>query len=113
MSSVPYVPPDTMKNVAATSGHNVSFVALCFAVGIARAGSWAGNEIVLNSYSRPPKRISLSSLQQRTAAAIWPDRASSHPKNTVAAPARNKKMRWHQIFLPTQSAGDEYIGRRL
>src|SRR5215813_9344067 len=55
MSSVPYVPPDTMKKVAATSGHNVSFALVCCAVGIARAGSWAGNEIVLNSYSRPPQ----------------------------------------------------------
>jgi hypothetical protein len=43
-----------MKNVAATSGQSVSFAALFFAVGIAREGSWAGSDNVLNFYSRPP-----------------------------------------------------------
>jgi hypothetical protein len=32
---VPYVPPDTMKNVAATSGQSVSFAILFFAGEIA------------------------------------------------------------------------------
>jgi len=49
-----------MKNVAATKGHNVSFAAACLEVGIARAGSWAGKDTVLNSYSRPPKQDALS-----------------------------------------------------
>jgi hypothetical protein len=30
MSSVPYVPPETMKNVAATSGHKVSLMDFFF-----------------------------------------------------------------------------------
>ncbi len=41
MSSVPYVPPDTMKNVAATSGQSVS-LAVRLVWGIARVGNWAG-----------------------------------------------------------------------
>jgi len=44
-----------MKKVAATRGHNVSFAVGCLEVGIARAGSWAGKDIVLNFYSRPPQ----------------------------------------------------------
>src|SRR6266849_5496722 len=54
ISSVPYVPPDTMKNVAATSGQSVSLAILFLAVGIAREGSWAGTDMLLNFYSRPP-----------------------------------------------------------
>ncbi len=50
--SVPYVPPDTMKNVAATSGHSVSLAIFFFAWGIAREGSGAGSDNVLNFYSR-------------------------------------------------------------
>ena len=53
MSSVPYVPPDTMKNVAATSGQRVSF-AVRLVGEIARVGNWAGRDIVLNLLSRPP-----------------------------------------------------------
>jgi hypothetical protein len=56
MSSVPYVPPDTMKNVAATSGHSVSF-AFLFVEVTARAGNWAGRDKVLNFLSRPPSAI--------------------------------------------------------
>src|SRR5260370_12399976 len=41
-----------MKKVAATSGHRVSLAALVFALGIAREGSWAGSDNVLNFYSR-------------------------------------------------------------
>src|SRR6266849_10318448 len=62
ISSVPYVPPDTMKNVAATSGQSVSFAILFFAVEIVRVGMWAGSDNVLNFYPRPPKRSSLSLL---------------------------------------------------
>src|SRR5260370_8223950 len=50
--SVPYVPPDTMKNVAATRGQSVSLAILFFAWGIAGEGSWAGSDSVLNFYSR-------------------------------------------------------------
>ena len=60
ISSVPYVPPDTMKNVAATSGQSVSFATLFFAVEIAGEGIGAGRDKELNFYSRPPKRCSLA-----------------------------------------------------
>src|ERR1700683_1163357 len=53
MSSVPYVPPDTMKKVAATSGQSVS-LAVRLVWGIARVGNWAGRDTVLNLLSRPP-----------------------------------------------------------
>jgi hypothetical protein len=49
-----------MKKVAATSGQSVSLATLFFAVGIAREGSWAGSDIELNFYSRPPNRNSLA-----------------------------------------------------
>src|SRR4029077_16125590 len=48
--SVPYVPPDTMKNVAATSGHKVSFATFDLALEIAWVGSAAGSDNVLNFY---------------------------------------------------------------
>jgi len=38
ISSVPYVPPDTIKKVAATSGHSVSFAMDFLVVGITREG---------------------------------------------------------------------------
>jgi len=60
---VPYVPPDTMKNVAATSGQSVSLVTLFFVLGIAWEGSWVGRDKELNFYSRPPKGNSLSPLR--------------------------------------------------
>jgi hypothetical protein len=91
------VPPDTIKNVAATSGQSVSFAALFFAVGIAREGSWVGTDIELNFYSRLPKRISLSPLP-------WPlcghpeNEASSHSQNTRVAPACKKKMGLGESF---------------
>jgi len=47
---VPYVPPDTMKNVAATSGQSVNFAALFFAMGSAWEGIWAGSDKVLNFF---------------------------------------------------------------
>src|SRR5882762_1942457 len=64
ISSVPYVPPDTMKKVAATSGQSVSLATLFFAVEMVREGSWAGSDIELNFYSRPPKRSSLAPLRK-------------------------------------------------
>jgi hypothetical protein len=57
------VPPDTMKNVAATSGQRVSLATLFFVLEMVREGSWAGRGKELNFYSRPPKRSSLSSLR--------------------------------------------------
>jgi len=53
-----------MKKVAATSGQSVSFATLFFAVDVAGEGSWAGTDIELNFYSRPPKRNSLAPLQK-------------------------------------------------
>src|SRR5258707_4278900 len=55
IASVPYVPPETMKNVAATSGQSVNFAALFFEMGSAWEGIWAGRDKVLNFFSRPPK----------------------------------------------------------
>src|SRR5260370_38675976 len=63
ISSVPYVPRDTMKNVAATRGQSVSLATFFLTVGITREGSWVGTDIELNFYSRPPKRNSLSPLR--------------------------------------------------
>src|SRR5271170_6084814 len=55
ISSVPYVPPDTMKNVAATRGQSVIFATLFFVEGRTWEGICAGRDTVLNFYSRPPK----------------------------------------------------------
>jgi hypothetical protein len=49
------VPPDTMKNVAATSGQSVIFAALFFVEVKTWEGICAGRDTVLNFYSRPPK----------------------------------------------------------
>src|SRR6267143_3914157 len=53
-----------MKKVAATSGQSVSLATLFFAVEMVREGSWAGSDIELNFYSRPPKRSSLAPLRK-------------------------------------------------
>src|SRR6266568_3536403 len=66
-SSVPYVPPDTMKKVAATSGQRVSLATLFFAVGIARGAEAAGSDKELNFYPRPPWAI-LALVAEPTAA---------------------------------------------
>lgn len=50
IASVPYVPPDTMKKVAATSGQSVSLATFLLAEGIAGEGICAGRDIVLNSF---------------------------------------------------------------
>ena len=95
ISSVPYVPPDTMKNVAATSGQSVSLATLLFAVGIALEGYRAGSDMELNFYSRPPKGISLARCGE----------ASSHLQNTRAATACKKKMHLHKnIFAAPERA---------
>src|SRR5579859_2097157 len=51
MSSVPYVPPEIMKNVAATSGQNPILAALLLVAGRTFDGTWTGNDSALNSFS--------------------------------------------------------------
>src|SRR5215472_687285 len=89
ISSVPYVPPDTMKKVAATRGHSVSLATRFLVVGITREGYWAGSDNELNSYSRPPKRSSLSRCGE----------ASSQLKNTRVVAACKNKMKADEIFF--------------
>jgi len=43
-----------MKNVAATNGQSVSFAVLFFAMENTWEGIWAGTDMLLNFYSRPP-----------------------------------------------------------
>jgi len=43
-----------MKNVAATNGQSVSFAVLFLAVENTWEGIWAGTDMLLNFYSRPP-----------------------------------------------------------
>jgi hypothetical protein len=43
-----------MKNVAATNGQSVSFAVLFFGVENTWEGIWAGTDMLLNFYSRPP-----------------------------------------------------------
>jgi hypothetical protein len=50
IASVPYVPPDTIKKVAATSGHSVSFATLFCAMEIVGEGIFAGRDTVLNFF---------------------------------------------------------------
>src|SRR5467141_432880 len=89
ISSVPYVPPDTMKNVAATSGQSVSFAALFLVVGMTREVSWVGSDKELNFYSRPPK----GTRSRRCG------RVSSHSQHTRVAPACKKKNASETRFL--------------
>src|SRR5882672_12259218 len=87
--SVPYVPPDTMKNVAATSGQSVSLAILFLVVVMELAGSWAGRDKELNSYL-----VLLSDPRSRCHG-----EANSHPKNTRLAPACNNKMHSNENFF--------------
>src|SRR6266446_3834315 len=57
ISSVPYVPPDTIKNVATMSGQSVSFSAFFFWLGVVREEKCAGTCEEFNFYSRPPRAI--------------------------------------------------------
>jgi len=43
-----------MKKVAATNGQSVSFAVLFFVVENTWEGIWAGTDMLLNFYSRPP-----------------------------------------------------------
>ena len=84
-----------MKNVAATSGHSVSFAALFLGDVSTWEGIWAGTDMLLNSYDRPPERIPVF------AAAVEQLRIA---KNTSSAPARNKKMHAAHKFFAHQSS---------
>src|SRR5215475_15471153 len=44
-----------MKNVAATNGQSVSFAALFFGDESTWEGIWAGTDMLLNFYDRPPR----------------------------------------------------------
>ena len=63
MPSVPNVPPDTMKKVAATSGHRVNLVVLFFA-GDASDGNRVGGDTGFNS-SRHPFQALLAGFAQQ------------------------------------------------
>src|SRR5215813_11999304 len=52
-----------MKNVAATNGQSVSLAALFLAVEITWEGIWAGTDMLLNFYSRPPRRRLFSTMR--------------------------------------------------
>src|SRR5579859_2450500 len=97
ISSVPYVPPDTMKKVAATRGQSVSFATLFLVIGMAWEGNCAGTDIELNSYSRPPKRSSLSRCGE----------ASSQVKNTRVVSSSKRKMHARQNFLRSEEHTSE------
>jgi hypothetical protein len=58
------VPPETIKNVAATSGQSVSFADFFFAAEITREEQLAGTDMLLNLYRCPPKRISWPALRE-------------------------------------------------
>src|SRR5215467_946184 len=49
-----------MKKVAATSGHKVNLAAFFFVLEMTWEGNCAGTDMLLNFYSRPPKRRSPS-----------------------------------------------------
>ena len=76
-----------MKNVAATSGHSVSLAILFLAVGIAREGSWAGTDMLLNFYSRPP------------GAALPLDRLAAFTTRRVAAPQIQSEFAFEEYNL--------------
>src|SRR6266446_2892162 len=94
ISSVPYVPPDTIKKVAATRGQSVSFADFFLADEMTREGKFAGTDMLLNLYRRPPERISSPAVHECF--------TSSLLKNTVSAFACNKKKNalW-RIFFQT------------
>jgi hypothetical protein len=48
-----------MKNVAATNGQSVSFAVLFFGVESTWEGIWAGTDMLLNFYDRPPEAQSV------------------------------------------------------
>ncbi len=58
ISSVPYVPPETIKKVAATSGQSVNLAEFFLAAEMTREGKVAGTDVLLNLYFRPPEQFS-------------------------------------------------------
>jgi hypothetical protein len=78
-----------MKNVAATSGHSVSFATLFLAFEIAWEGIWAGSDNVLNFYRRPPKAM----------LALGHLRASSQSQDTGFIAPCKRKMGLAQDFF--------------
>jgi hypothetical protein len=58
------VPPETIKNVAATNGQSVSFADFFLAAAMTREGELAGTDMLLNLYRRPPRRISWPALRE-------------------------------------------------
>src|SRR5713226_430623 len=98
ISSVPYVPPDTMKKVAATSGHSVNLAMDFLAVGNAREGYWAGSDKELNLYSRPPQRSSLARCGE----------ASSQSQNTRVLSACKRKMSPNENIFSNSLGGLSY-----
>src|SRR5215470_11246699 len=53
-----------MKKVAATKGQSVSLGFFVFAAEMTREGKWAGTDMLLNLYRRPPRRISWPALRE-------------------------------------------------
>ena len=82
ISSVPYVPPDTMKKVAATRGQSVSFATFFLVIGIAREGNCAETDTELNLYSL----VLLSETRSRRGG----ERPRSQVKNSELADAEYK-----------------------
>src|SRR5262249_6100804 len=110
-----------MKNVAATSGHSVSFAAFFLVLEITREGNCAGTDMLLNLYSRPPKRRSPSRATLSTAPFSSAREASWLLQNTRSAPSCNKKMHRGDCFFSAEKAlpgpqlepADEWRGRCL
>src|SRR5215475_5190930 len=88
-----------MKKVAATSGHKVSLAAFFLVLGMTWEGNCAGTEMLLNLYSRPPKRRSPSRATLSKRLCSRAREASWLLKNTRSAPPRNKKMHLGEYFL--------------
>jgi hypothetical protein len=94
-----------MKNVAATSGHNVSFATFFLAVVSTWEGSWEGKDNVLNFYFRPPQ-ATLALVRARPG-------ASSRSKNTMSTTPCKKKMRRAQYFSSARQRTRPPVKRTL
>src|SRR5579864_2063360 len=101
MSSVPYVPPDTMKNVAATSGQRVNLARFFLVLGRALDGSWAGTDTLANCFSL----ILLSKIRSRPALG-----ASLYSQNTEFCYRCKKKVRPPPDFCTAQERNRQLVG---
>src|SRR6266576_1307872 len=90
ISSVPYVPPDTMKKVAATRGQSVNFTTLFLVMETSREGNCAGTDIELN--------FTLVLLRETRSRRCG--KASSHVQNTGVTSACKRKMHLLREFSP-------------